>query len=317
MRNVNPYIIGGLIALAIFIICNCAGYLIVIALSPGSEPGGLLAGALAPAPTQAGVVAYVTPTATRPAAAPASPATAAPPTPIPLLPTVTPAPPTPTPTAQPLPPPTNTPAPSVDTPSTNQIANASRLSVVSHHSYVDTLGWYHIVGEVQNNATVPMEFVEVIAKLYDESENVIGTKLTFTAPNVIFPGGRAPFDIIALRRSQWQQIKTYRLQVKGDVSQSLLKENLVLLNQTSYIEDGFLYVEGEVQNTGNTPTLVKLVITLYDADRNVINTNWGYADAGILLANHTSSFEVKINHQTDPNNYHYTIQIEEEAIDTN
>ena len=163
---------------------------------------------------------------------------------------------------------------------------------------------------------MPVEFVEVVAKLYDNTNTVIGTKLTFTAPDTIFPGGTAPFDIITLRKSQWQKIKEYTLQVKGDAAELLLQQNLVLLNQNSYLKNEYLYVEGEVQNTGDTPALVKLIITLYDGNLNVINTNWSYADGGVISPQETSAFQVRIDHPTDPNNYHFRIQIEEEAIET-
>ena len=309
MSNLKPYITGGLLAIAIFIICNCAGYLLFTVLGPSLTTDSSLTGL---APTQAAVVAFVTPLATSEQALPTPDLQSL--TPLPLLPTVTPAPvqeknnPTPLPTPEAQSQTLEPPAP--------QIINSAGLQILSHQSYVDSLGWYHIVGEVQNNSSVPMEFVEVIAKLYDDTNEVIGTKLTFTAPDVIFPGGKAPFDIIALRRSQWANIKTYNLQVKGDTSQALLEQKLVLLNQISRIQDGYLYVDGEVHNTGDTPTLVKLIITLYDANYNVVNTNWSYADAGIIGADDISSFEVKIQHQADPNNFHYRIQIEEETIDS-
>jgi hypothetical protein len=199
---------------------------------------------------------------------------------------------------------------------TTKVVDPSQLQILSHRSYVDSLGWYHIVGEVQNNSNMPMEYVEVVAKLYDEADTIIGTKLTFTAPDVIFPGGKAPFDVITLRQSQWQKINEYKLYTKGDVAETLLEQNLVLLNQNGRIQDGFLYVQGQVHNTGSNPALVKLIVTLYDTDYNVINTNWAYADSGIIASNDTSSFEVKIGHRTDPNNYHYRIQIEEETIDS-
>ena len=306
MFNRQSWIIGGLLALTIFIICNCAGYLLFSVIGSGNN---LVADSASIAPAQEEVVAYVTPTI----ATESTNSNAPLPTPIALLPTITPG-------APATPSTSNRQSGSETLPDLPSVAPVNEeiapLQILSHKSYVDSLGWYHIVGEVQNNSNAPMEFVEVIAKLYDEANVVIGTKLTFTAPDVIFPGGRAPFDIIALRRSQWDKIKQYQLQVKGDVSEKLLRQNLVLLDQASRIENGVLFVSGQVQNTGAEPSLVKLIITLYDADHNVINTNWGYADAGLILPNQTSSFEVKIQHQTDPNNYHYSIQIEEERVDT-
>lgn len=332
-RNLSSFLLGSLLALAIFVICNCAGYLTITFVAPylmvaDTEVTQLsLDAPVSAAQNQASVVTFTTPTATSEAIvpAPATPLPTATPTllatPLPLLPTVTPAPPTATPS------PTATASPTLVPPSptlqtqTNRVASRrqpadiSQLEILSHQSYIDTLGWHHIVGEVQNNSDAPMEFVEVVARLYDEMNEVIGLKLTFTTPDVIFPGGKAPFDVITLRPSQWQRIREYKLQVKGEVAQNLIDARLVLLNQNSYIQNGFLYVTGEVHNTGQSPALVKLIVTLYDVNRQVINTNWSYADLGIIPVDHTSPFQVKIAHTTDPNNFSYQIQIEEEAID--
>jgi len=311
LRNPQSLIAGSLLALAIFIICNCAGYLIFSTLGPARTSLQPQNSADETNPNQT-VVAYITPTTTEQPII-GTPAATVVIIPLPLLPTITPGAASPTLPAQPNQP-ANPAAPGV--PLAADTLSAP-LQILSHHSYVDTLGWYHIVGEVQNNGSAPMEFVQIVAKLYDETNSVIGTKLTFTAPDVIFPGGRAPFDLITLRRSQWDKIKTYNLEVKGDISHKLLQQNLVLVNQTSHIKDDLLYVSGEVQNTGQTPTLVKLIITLYDSNHNVVNTSWGYAADGIIAPNQTSTFQVKIQHQTDPNNFHYSIQIEEEAVETN
>jgi hypothetical protein len=326
LRNLHSFIIGSLIAIAIFIICNCAGYLIVTFMSPvllapdtaGAPPGNVAAVNL----NKADVVTFKTVTVEPPALVTllASPTPELLATPMPLLPTVTGAPPIPTATATSQPSPTNTPMAAEPEATATQAmpretADPTQLEILSHRTYIDTLGWHHIVGEVQNNSDIPMEFVEVIAKLYDESQEVIGTKLTFTTPDVIFPGEKAPFDVITLRPSQWERISEYKLQVKGDIAKDLLNQHLVLLHQNSRIDNGFLYVNGEVQNTGSSAALVKLVITLYDADRNVINTNWSYANLGIIPAEQISPFEVKVSHLSDPNNFSYRIQIEEEAVE--
>jgi hypothetical protein len=335
-----------LTALAIFIICNCAGYLLFTFIGPSLMNTEQQASGPAPAVptpavfTQADVVNFVTPTATPAAAAvpPPEPTETAPPpqTPAPLLPTVTPILATNTPLPAALPPtatsvPTNTATPAIailvsPTPPplatsrvsgslASQSTDVAELKILSHQSYVDSLGWHHIVGEVQNDSEAPVEFVEVMAKLYDATNELIGIKLTFTTPDVIFPGGKAPFDVVTLRRSQWERIEEYTLEVKGDVAESLLDQRLVLLNQQSYIQNDLLHITGEVQNTGDAPALVKLIITLYDAEHKVINTNWSYANLGVIPVDQVSPFEVKITPPADPNNFSYHIQIEEEALD--
>ena len=316
MRNSRSFWTGILLGGTIFFLCNVAGYLLVntgwpIYLRTNRPlPQTATAG-----PTLEDVI-FSTPTAAMLESVPT--VSIAPGTPAPLLPTVTPG----------LPPPEASPIASIpaETPTPTVLARADRaatkaridvsgkLEVLSHRTYIDELGWHHIVGEVQNNADIPLEYVEVVAKLYDVDGEEIGTKLTFTEPDVIYPGGKAPFDLVTIRRSQWKFIDDYILQVKGDAASELINENLVLLNQNSWIEGDFLYVSGEVQNTGSTPALVKLVVTLYDANLNVINTNWSYADRGILMTSDTSSFLVKFSHEVDPDNYSYRIQIEEEAV---
>lgn len=297
MRNFNRLFLGGMIIAAVFIIFNCAGYLAITLLFANKA-------ATAPAQPAAQPTAAVVSFSTPP---PVS--TGPPPSPLPLLPTVTPGGPAPQPTPAG---PTKT-----DTPPPAAAAAPGQLEIVSHKSYVDSLGWYHIVGEVQNNTATPMAYVEVVAKLYNTVEEVIGTKLTFTAPDLILPGGVAPFDIIALRQAQWQEIKQYTLQVKGDVSSDYSPQNMVLVSQNSQIQAGLMIISGQVKNVGTSPALAKLIVTLYDADHNVINTGWSYADGGVIAANNVATFEVKVNHNTDPNNFQYRIQIEEETIGTN
>jgi hypothetical protein len=305
LDTTSRWILLGLLAAAVFIIFNCAGYLVIttLVIEPafkGSTDSGNI--------TSQNVVSFTTAT---PVQAEAALPQATLPTPIPLLPTITPgAPATATPTkvavaATAIP--KNNPLPATALP--------GQLEVLSHKSYIDSLGWYHIVGEVQNNSAQTMEFVEVVAKLFDADDQVIGTKLTFTAPDVIFPGSAAPFDIITLRRSQWQDISFYTLEVKGNASAEAEPQTLILVSQTSQLKNNLLVVGGEIQNTGSTPALAKLIVTLYDADHNVINTGWSYANDGIVQANAISGFEVKVPHQTDPNNFHYRIQIEAEGID--
>ncbi len=306
MRNLNRIVFFGLIAATIFLIFNCIGYVVIFILTNNSNSAADADRPAANAPLEADVVAFVT--AAPEMEIPPIENTATPEAPLALLPTITPAPFTSTPSSIDTPTPTRPPPRPVT-------VVPGQLEVISHKSYVDDLGWYHIVGEVQNNAGVPMEYVEVVAKLYDSSNQNIGTKLTFTAPDIIFPGGSAAFDIIALRKSQWSDIETYTLQVKGDPSQNAEQQNLILISQDGRLEDNLILVSGQVQNIGDSPALAKLIITLYDADHNVVNTAWAYADAGIIPVNGVSDFELKVEHQIDPNNFEYRIQIEEELVD--
>jgi hypothetical protein len=113
-----------------------------------------------------------------------------------------------TPVATSAPLPTSTPITS-QSPTPNLAA--PKLEILSNNYYVDS-GWFHIVGEVRNNSDVPMQYVKIIATLYNDSSAVVGTDFTFTKLDVIPPGGKSPFET---GTDNWQGFDHYSIQVQG------------------------------------------------------------------------------------------------------
>lgn len=71
----------------------------------------------------------------------------------------------------------------------------SNLEITSATSYFEG-NYFYIVGEVLNTGSNDKEFVRVIATLYDEANNVIGTQFTYTDPSTIQSDESAPFRLI-------------------------------------------------------------------------------------------------------------------------
>jgi len=197
-------------------------------------------------------------------------------------------------------PPTQTPALPTHTPT----PSAPPLEILSHQSYMDA-GWYHIVGEVQNNTDYPMEFVKIVATLYDENNKVVGTDFTYTDLGIIPPGGKSPFQT---GTDKWAGTVSYKLQAQARQG-SLPRQDLVIRSHESYVDGAWLHVHGEVENTGTTPAeFVKLVITLYDANNNVVGMDFTYTTLGTIPAGGTSPFESGTDHW--PGFDHYEIQVQ-------
>ncbi|MDM8528800.1 FxLYD domain-containing protein [Anaerolineales bacterium HSG24] len=189
----------------------------------------------------------------------------------------------------------------------------AELEILSHSTYVDERGRHHIVGEIRNNSDVPSDFVEVIAQYYDGDE-LKGANLTFADPDFIAPGQTVPFDIVILRREHWANNHDYELIVKGYPTELNIKQAVVVISQDSRLEEGFLYVSGQVQNSSSKWHLAKAVVTLYNGNGEVINSRWDYIEKAMIEPGAVASFEVRLEHQTDPNNYNYRIHIEEETV---
>jgi hypothetical protein len=88
------------------------------------------------------------------------------------------------------------------------------VKIVSSSNYIDSIDYYHVVGEVENSSPSVIKYVQVIGTFYDGVNRVVGTSFTFTTPPDISPGSKAPFDLFLGSASiPIRQITNYSLQV--------------------------------------------------------------------------------------------------------
>jgi hypothetical protein len=75
--------------------------------------------------------------------------------------------------------------------------NKSRsVTILSHNSYTDSVGYFHVVGKVENNTPKPAQLVQVTGAFYDINNALVGSQFTHTNPSDISSGAMAPFDLI-------------------------------------------------------------------------------------------------------------------------
>ena len=75
--------------------------------------------------------------------------------------------------------------------------NKSRtVTILNHNSYTDSVGYFHVVGQVENNTPSPAQSVQVTGTFYDINNALVGTQFTYTNPSDISSGALAPFDLI-------------------------------------------------------------------------------------------------------------------------
>jgi hypothetical protein len=166
------------------------------------------------------------------------------------------------------------------------------LEILSHTSYIDG-GWYHVVGEVRNNTTVPMRYAKIVATLYDNAGMVVDTDFTYTELDVIPPGDKSPFQT---GTDQWQGAANNNPQAQG--REGLLpRQDLLIQGDQSYTEGSRLHIRGKVVNTGATPVeFVKNVATLYDTGGNVVGADFTYASLDMIPAGGNSPLETGTDH---------------------
>lgn len=91
--------------------------------------------------------------------------------------------------------------------------NANGLDILSHNSFTDSIGYFHVVGEIKNNYPSTATFVKIVGTFYDVNNQVVGTQLTYATPPDIGSGQKAPFELILTSASvPISQIDRYTLQ---------------------------------------------------------------------------------------------------------
>ena len=70
------------------------------------------------------------------------------------------------------------------------------VSILSSNYYIDSIGYLHVVGEVENNTPTNISFMKITGTFYDINNEVVATDFTYTNPTDISPGQKAPFELI-------------------------------------------------------------------------------------------------------------------------
>lgn len=77
----------------------------------------------------------------------------------------------------------------------------STTRITSSSDFIDSAGYLHVVGEVENISIDDANFVKIIGTFYDRNNRVVGTENVYANPSTIGPGQSAPFELILISSS--------------------------------------------------------------------------------------------------------------------
>ena len=70
------------------------------------------------------------------------------------------------------------------------------VSIQNDQKYVDSDGLLHIVGEIENNTSTPLNQIKISAILLDNNGNEVKSVVGETVSNIIMPEMKGAFDIL-------------------------------------------------------------------------------------------------------------------------
>ena len=176
----------------------------------------------------------------------------------------------------------------------------AHAKILQTNSYVDSIGYLHVIGIVQNDGTENLEYVEIDATFYDKNNNVVGSNFTYTYIDILAPEQKSPFDVFI---SKPQNYDHYKLSLSYDKTYDEPFSGLKIQGVTHHTDNyGYYYIDGEVKNTNTTKAkYVEVVATLYDSTGKIIYADFTFTNSDIPPGQ-TSSFEFMIDTSGVPGN---------------
>jgi hypothetical protein len=184
--------------------------------------------------------------------------------------------------------------------------SATAIKVLSSRAWVDS-GYLHIVGDVKNTSSSWRRFVEIDARLYNSSGQVLGSDFTFALLDLVAPGKRAPFHLM---RQEPNGYHHYRLSTSSSTTSQRPIRKLTVHDGVPYEDFGYRHYPGEVSNgNGFKVKFVQVVITLFDANGKVVNVDFTFTNPSTVPAHATRGFEaIFTDHYSDAVTVRYQVQ---------
>lgn len=135
--------------------------------------------------------------------------------------------------------------------------------IIQSSSFIDSNGFFHIVGELKNNNPIPVT-VNVKSTLYNSSNTPLGKDSAHTLLDVVRPNEISPFEIIVFNQNVSPNIAKYSLDVV--VEQDNPNPSALLMNiNSSYVNSsGYFHISGKISNQANTDaTDVEVIGSFY------------------------------------------------------
>ena len=172
------------------------------------------------------------------------------------------------------------------------------VSIQNDQKYVDSDGLLHIVGEIENNTSTPLNQIKISAILLDNNGNEVKSVVGETVSNIIMPEMKGAFDIL-IKNVSSESIDDYELNL--DYRMAEPKNQVIEISSTTLTKDAYnnTVITGILENKGDiTANMIRVVATLYDRDGNVVTVSESYTKPDFLRAGDNSNFIIPIHEKS-------------------
>jgi hypothetical protein len=183
------------------------------------------------------------------------------------------------------------------------------LLILSHSTYVDSYGYFHLVGEVENVGKRNTEQNRILVSFFSENGTTYATGSGPCYRQIIAPGEKSPFEIVFLTAPQGDE---YRLATDCQATDIQPRDGVTFRDVTSSIDSEARYVvTGEIINEGSdTIDDAMIICTCYDTSDRVVAVGLSFADASPIQAAGSSNFTLILDPSVSANIAQLSLQSE-------
>jgi len=151
------------------------------------------------------------------------------------------------------------------------LPEVGHVALLSHRGYLDSSGYYHVIGEVKNIGIQAVHLVNISVTFYTEDSDTLGTRFDLTMLRVLLPSQKSPFEIVFGETSKSAKVSHYSLRWTHKTTVPI-PPGLRILTQSSYVdEEGCMHIVGEIMNIGTQLAQnVRVIATYYDGAGNIV-----------------------------------------------
>lgn len=172
---------------------------------------------------------------------------------------------------------------------------SSSMAFVQDNAYRDDLGYFHVVGIVENKGDANASFVSIDGEFKDSNGNVVETSSTFAVREVVPAGETAPFELQVSDENA--KIDSYDLSVDSTTTDDSPTgdEHLETKGVTTTTDSvGYHHVKGEVENTGDiAASSVEVIGALFDDAGQIQGVQFTFTNPEDIQAGQTASFDLQ------------------------
>ena len=195
-----------------------------------------------------------------------------------------------------------------------QNLDSNAIQILSTSTFIDDLGNFHVIGEVNNTAFDPQTNIVITTILSNTTNNtIVGNHSAFSSIGTLRHGESSPFDILI---QDPQILGKFNFIEFATSSQPAIEKpaNLIINGSSAFFDNvGNPHITGNIINQGQFPEqFLNLVATFYDnSSLGIVGTQSFGLNVANLSQNQMAPFDITItDNKTKSQGAFYSLNVE-------